>query len=145
MFSSPAAPLAPMPPDAVLSAFHYLRAVEAGNTEAATGFPRDDPRLPTLLVDVAQRLVVPVTALDGTDPEPSDDSFALEALGRTASLRRPAPANVAVPQTGQVRARTVARSPVSSASPRRTAMPNIRSAALRSWYAWARQPAQRSA
>lgn len=82
MFSHPAAPLAPIPPGTVLSAFRYLRAVEASGTEAATGFAQADPRLPTLLVDVAQRIVVPVTALGGTDPEPCDGSFALEALGR---------------------------------------------------------------
>ncbi|MCX4506620.1 hypothetical protein ACIA8M_37955 [Streptomyces anulatus] len=52
MFSHPAAPLAPIPPDAVLSAFRYLRAIEASGTEAATGFAQA-ARLPTLLVDVA--------------------------------------------------------------------------------------------
>ncbi|MEF9901604.1 hypothetical protein [Streptomyces sp. P9-A2] len=35
-----------------------------------------------LLVDVAKRIVVPVTALCGIDPDPCDDSFALAAVGR---------------------------------------------------------------
>jgi hypothetical protein len=39
MFQNPTVPLAPMTPDAVLSAFSYLRAVEAGDTEAAAGSP----------------------------------------------------------------------------------------------------------
>ena len=39
MFQNPTVPLAPMTPDTVLSAFRYLRAVEAGNTEAAAGLP----------------------------------------------------------------------------------------------------------
>jgi hypothetical protein len=78
-----------MTPDAVLSAFNYLRAVEAGDTEAAAGFADADPRMPALLADVAERIVVPVTALCGIDPEPCDDSFALEAIRRVlvATLR----------------------------------------------------------
>lgn len=35
-----------------------------------------------LLVEVAEQIVVPVTALCGTDPEPCDGSFALQAVGR---------------------------------------------------------------
>ncbi|MFF2331191.1 MULTISPECIES: hypothetical protein [unclassified Streptomyces] len=63
--------------------------MEAGGTEAAAGFADADPRMPALLADVAQRIVVPVTALCGIDPEPCDGSFALEAVGRvlTATLR----------------------------------------------------------
>ncbi|MGC4983924.1 hypothetical protein ACLQ18_25345 [Streptomyces sp. DT193] len=82
-------PLAPMTPDAVLSAFNYLRAVEVGDTEAAARFADADPRMPELLADVAERIVIPITALCGIDPEPSDDSFTLEAVGRilVATLR----------------------------------------------------------
>ncbi|WP_432040976.1 hypothetical protein [Streptomyces chartreusis] len=89
MFQNPTAPLAPMTPDAVLSAFRYLRAVEAGDTGAAAGFASSDPRMPELLADAAERIVVPVTALCGIDPDPCDDSFALEAVGRVlvATLR----------------------------------------------------------
>ncbi|WP_255306532.1 hypothetical protein [Streptomyces sp. Wb2n-11] len=85
MFHHPTVPLAPMTPDVVLSAFRCLRAMEAGDTEAAAGFADADPRLPALLPNVAQRIIVPVTAIRamcGIDPEPVDDSFALEALGR---------------------------------------------------------------
>ncbi|MFJ8666378.1 hypothetical protein [Streptomyces sp. NPDC093600] len=89
MVQNPTVPLAPMTPDAVLSAFRYLRAVEAGDTEAAAGFASKDPRMPALLADVAERIVVPITALCGIDPDPCDDSFALEAVGRVlvATLR----------------------------------------------------------
>ncbi|MFD0214672.1 hypothetical protein ACFVH9_37745 [Streptomyces hirsutus] len=63
-------PLAPMTPDAAISAFTYLRAGA-------------EPRMPALLVDVAMRIVVPVTAMPGPDAgEPCEDTFALEALGR---------------------------------------------------------------
>jgi len=76
-------PLAAMTPDAAISAFTYLRAVEAGDTEAASEFAAAEPRLAALLVDVAERIVVPVTALPGPEAgEPCGDTFALEALGR---------------------------------------------------------------
>ncbi|MFI6037875.1 hypothetical protein ACIBBD_27605 [Streptomyces sp. NPDC051315] len=39
-----------------------------------------EPQMPVPLVDVAERIVVPVTALCDIDPEPCDDSFALKAL-----------------------------------------------------------------
>lgn len=78
-----------MTPDAVLSAFGYLRAVEADDTEATAGIADADPRMPALLVDAAERITVPVTSLCGIDPGPCDASFALEALGRVlvAALR----------------------------------------------------------
>ncbi|WP_328475952.1 hypothetical protein OHS71_01490 [Streptomyces sp. NBC_00377] len=38
--------------------------------------------MPALLVKVAERIVVPVTALCDIGPEPCDDSFALPAVGR---------------------------------------------------------------
>ncbi|MEU1457743.1 hypothetical protein [Streptomyces avermitilis] len=82
MFQNPAAPLAPMTPHEVISAFKYLRAVQAGDTEAAAEFVAAEPGMPGLLVEVAERIVVPVTALCGIDPEPCDDSFALQAVGR---------------------------------------------------------------
>ncbi|MFD4956937.1 hypothetical protein [Streptomyces sp. NPDC058451] len=75
-------PLAPMTPDAAISAFSYLRAIQADDVEAAREFAGTEPRMPELLVDVAQRIVVPVTALPGPNAgEPSADTFALEALG----------------------------------------------------------------
>ncbi|MFF3934203.1 hypothetical protein [Streptomyces hirsutus] len=82
MFQNPTVPLAPMTPDAVLSVFSYLRAVEAGDTEAAAGFASADPRMHWQLVDAAERIILPVTALCGIDPDPCDDSFALSAVGR---------------------------------------------------------------
>jgi hypothetical protein len=78
-----ALPLAPMTPHAAISAFAYLRAVQAGDTEAAAGFAAADPRLAAMLVDAAAQIVVPVTALPGPDTgEACEDAFALEALGR---------------------------------------------------------------
>ncbi|MGW1622705.1 hypothetical protein [Streptomyces sp. NPDC002172] len=83
-------PLTPMTPDAAISAFSYLRAIQADDVEAAREFAGTEPRMPELLVDVAERVVVPVTALPGPDAgEPCADTFALEALGRVfvTSLR----------------------------------------------------------
>jgi hypothetical protein len=72
-----------MTPDAAISAFAYLRAVEADDAEAAAEFADAEPRMPALLVDVTERIVVPVTALPGPNAgEPCADTFALEALGR---------------------------------------------------------------
>ncbi|MEU7052582.1 hypothetical protein [Streptomyces eurythermus] len=78
-----------MAPDAVLSAFGYLRAVEAGDTEAAADLADAEPRMPALLVDAAERIIVPVTSLCGIDRDPCDHSFALEAVGHVlvATLR----------------------------------------------------------
>ncbi|MFE0850200.1 hypothetical protein ACFW5P_35800 [Streptomyces rochei] len=83
-------PLAPMTPNAAISAFNYLRAVQADDIDAAREFAGAEPRMPELLVDVAERIVVPVTALPGLEAgEPCEDTFALEALGRVfvTSLR----------------------------------------------------------
>lgn len=75
MFHNPAAaPLAPMTPNAVMSAFNYLRAVQAGDTEAAAEFVAAEPRIPALLVEVAERIIAPVTTLCGTDLEPTNPS-----------------------------------------------------------------------
>ncbi|MFI5982498.1 hypothetical protein ACIBEA_16680 [Streptomyces sp. NPDC051555] len=57
------APLAPMTPRAVMSAFNYLRAIEADDTQAATEFADAEPQMASLLVQVAQRIVIPVTTL----------------------------------------------------------------------------------
>lgn len=83
-------PLAPMTPDAAISAFSCLRAVQADDVEATREFAGGEPRMPELLVDVVERIVVPVTALPGPEAgEPCADTFALEALGRVfvTSLR----------------------------------------------------------
>lgn len=87
--------MAPMTPHTAISAFSYLRAVQADDVDAARDFADAEPRMPELLVDVAERIVVPVTALPGPEPgEPCADTFALEALGRVfvtslGSGRRP--------------------------------------------------------
>jgi hypothetical protein len=83
-------PLASMTPDAAISAFSYLRAVQADDVEAVREFASGEPRMPELLVDAVERIVVPVTALPGPEAgEPCADTFALEALGRVfvTSLR----------------------------------------------------------
>ncbi|WKU42671.1 hypothetical protein Q3V23_00480 [Streptomyces sp. VNUA116] len=46
------APLTPMTPDAAISAFTYLRAVQAGNVEGACNFADPEPRIPAQLVHV---------------------------------------------------------------------------------------------
>ncbi|MFJ3882387.1 hypothetical protein ACIPW5_33700 [Streptomyces sp. NPDC090077] len=83
-------PLAPMTPDAAISAFSYLRTVQAEDVEATRGFAGTEPRMPELLVDADERIVIPVTALPGPEAgEPTAEMFALEALGRVlvATLR----------------------------------------------------------
>ncbi|MGW2103648.1 hypothetical protein ACWCPX_39465 [Streptomyces olivaceoviridis] len=100
-------PLAPMTPHAAISAFGYLRAVQADDTGAAREFAGAEPRTPEMLVDAATRIVVPVTALPGPAAgEPCEDTFALEALGRVfvTSLR---PWAQAGPDTAEGIARTV--------------------------------------
>ncbi|MEO3978109.1 hypothetical protein [Streptomyces sp. CAU 1734] len=78
-----AEPLSPMTPDAVTAAFNHLRAVQAGDLEAAGGFAAAELRIPALLVDIATRIVIPVTALPDPDTDTAcADTFALEALGR---------------------------------------------------------------
>ncbi|WP_426570370.1 hypothetical protein [Streptomyces canus] len=100
-------PLAPMTPAAAISAFSYLRAVQADDVEAAREFASGEPRMPELLVDVVERIVVPVTALPGPAAgEPCADTFALEAIGRVfvTSLRTWAQAG---PDTAEGIARSV--------------------------------------
>lgn len=78
------APLTPMLPDDVMLAFNFIRAIQAGDVDAAEDFAAGDyPSVAGLLVDVAERIVTPVTALpDQVAGEPCADTFALEALGR---------------------------------------------------------------
>ncbi|MFD5891630.1 hypothetical protein ACFWHQ_37500 [Streptomyces sp. NPDC060334] len=76
-------PLTPMTPHAVMSAFNYLRAMEAGDTEAAAEFIAAEPRMPALLIEVAHHIVIPTTNLPDRDEKavPCDSSFALFELG----------------------------------------------------------------
>ncbi|MET9450835.1 hypothetical protein [Streptomyces cinerochromogenes] len=104
---SDTAPLAPMTLHAAISAFNYLRAVQADDIEAAREFADAEPQMPELLVDAATRIVVPVTALPGPEAgKPSEDTFALTALGRVfmTSLQIWAQAG---PDTAEGIARTV--------------------------------------
>lgn len=85
-----ALPLAPMTPHTAISAFSYLRAVQAQDVEAAREFAGAEPRMAELLVDAVERIVVPVAALPGPEAgEPTTEMFALEALGQVlvATLR----------------------------------------------------------
>jgi hypothetical protein len=109
MFQNPGVPPAPMAPNEVISAFKYLRAVQAGDTEAAAEFVAADPAMPTLLVEVAERIVVPVTALCGIDPEPCDGSFALEVVGRSSFVTTLLNWAQAGPDTAKGIAQTVIR------------------------------------
>ncbi|MEV7579095.1 hypothetical protein ACIRUY_27605 [Streptomyces erythrochromogenes] len=54
-----------MTPNTAISAFSYLRAVQAQDIEAAREFTGVEPRMAELLVDAVERIVVPVTALPG--------------------------------------------------------------------------------
>ncbi|MYW15069.1 hypothetical protein GT039_05555 [Streptomyces sp. SID2955] len=100
-------PLTPMTPHAAISSFSYLRAVQADDVKAAREFADAEPRMPELLVDVVERIVVPVTALPGPEAgEPCADTIAPEALGRVfvTSLRTWAQAG---PDTAEGIARSV--------------------------------------
>lgn len=73
---------APMTPDAVRSAFNYLRAVEADDAEAAAEIAAQAPELTQMLLDVAERVIIPITVLIRDREEiPTASSFALAELG----------------------------------------------------------------
>nr|WSX54187.1 hypothetical protein OG409_37920 [Streptomyces sp. NBC_00974] len=76
-------PLTPMTPHAVMSAFNYLRAVEAGGTEAAAEFIAAEPRMPALLIEVAHHIVIPTTNLPDRDEKAvqCDSSFGPRRAG----------------------------------------------------------------
>ncbi|MDL5206689.1 hypothetical protein [Streptomyces sp. ALI-76-A] len=76
-------PLAPMEPEDVASAFAYIRAWQAGDIDTA-GAVADDtgPELHRLLLDVAARVIIPITAVDDCDGEPCTHSFLAATLGR---------------------------------------------------------------
>ncbi|WP_435191950.1 hypothetical protein [Streptomyces sp. bgisy126] len=75
-------PLAPMTPQAVMDVFDHLRAVSVDDSEFAGELVTAGPRMPELIVDVVERIVVPVNAVGEHVPEPCDESFVLDALGR---------------------------------------------------------------
>ncbi|MDV9187625.1 hypothetical protein R6L23_05205 [Streptomyces sp. SR27] len=76
-------PLAPMEPDDVAAAFAYIRAIHAGDIDTACMVADEaGPELHRLLLDVAARVFIPVTAADDHDGEPCEHSFLAAALGR---------------------------------------------------------------
>ncbi|GGX47474.1 hypothetical protein [Streptomyces chryseus] len=77
------APLAPMEPQDVADAFAYIRALQADDIDTACAVADDTgPELHRLLLDVAARVFIPVTAVDDCDGEPCAHSFLAAALGR---------------------------------------------------------------
>ncbi|MDX2916000.1 hypothetical protein [Streptomyces griseiscabiei] len=77
------APLAPMEPEDVSAAFAYIRALQADDMDAACAVADyTGPELHRLLLDVAARVFIPVTAADDCDGEPCAHSFLAAALGR---------------------------------------------------------------
>jgi hypothetical protein len=77
------APLAPMEPEDVADAFAYIRALQADDIDIACAVANDTgPELHRLLLDVAARVFIPVTAVDDCDGEPCAHSFLAAALGR---------------------------------------------------------------
>ncbi|MGV2916356.1 hypothetical protein [Streptomyces alfalfae] len=76
-------PLAPMELDDVADAFAYIRALQTGDIDTACAVADDTgPELHRLLLDVAARVFIPVTAVDDCDGEPCAHSFLAAALGR---------------------------------------------------------------
>ncbi|MEV6810265.1 hypothetical protein [Streptomyces sp. NPDC051132] len=76
-------PLAPMEPEDIADAFSYIRAWHARDIDTASAVADDmGPELHRLLLDVAARVFIPVTAVDDCDGEPCAHSFLAAALGR---------------------------------------------------------------
>lgn len=77
-------PLAPMELDDVAGAFSYIRALQAGDIDTARAVADDtgQEQLHRLLLDVAARVFIPVTAADDHDGELCAHSFLAAALGR---------------------------------------------------------------
>lgn len=74
---------APMEPQDVVAAFAYIRAWQADDIDTACAVADEaGPVLHRLLLDVAARVFIPVTAADDHDGEPCAHSFLAAALGR---------------------------------------------------------------
>ncbi|MFE3696188.1 hypothetical protein ACFXPB_37045, partial [Streptomyces sp. NPDC059129] len=81
--NSVTAPLAPMEPQDV--AFAYIRALQASDIDTASAvIDGIGPEVLRLLLDIAARMVIPITAVDDHDGEPCAHSF-LAAACRTVS------------------------------------------------------------
>lgn len=82
----------PHGPEDVADTFAYIRAMQADDIDMACAAADDTgPELHRLLLDVAARLIIPVTAVDDCDGEP------LRAL-LPGSGTRPAPAEAPLPR-----------------------------------------------
>ncbi|MFD9601816.1 hypothetical protein [Streptomyces sp. NPDC059970] len=74
------APLAPMEPQDIADAF---RAMQAGGIDTACAVIEDTGmEMRRLLLDVAARIFIPITAVDDCDGGPCAHSFLAAALGR---------------------------------------------------------------
>ncbi|MFI8944824.1 hypothetical protein [Streptomyces syringium] len=80
----------PDDPDAAIRTFNYLRTVQADDVDAARELVGTELRIPKIL-DVAERIVVPVTALPGPNAgEPCADTLPGRHSGASSSpLREP--------------------------------------------------------
>ncbi|MGA5558943.1 hypothetical protein [Streptomyces lavendulocolor] len=77
------APLTPMEPEDIADAFAYIRAWQAGDIDTACAVADDTgPELHRLLLDVAARVIIPITAVDDHDGEPCEHSFLAAAIGQ---------------------------------------------------------------
>lgn len=77
------ASFAPMEPEDIVSAFAYIRALQADDVDTACAVIEETGmRMRRLLLDVAARVIIPVTALDDRDRELCAHSFMAAALGR---------------------------------------------------------------
>jgi hypothetical protein len=76
--------LAPMEPANVADAFAYIQAWHARDIDTSDAVADDigPEKLHQLLVDVAARVFIPITAEDDHDGEPCAHSFLAAALGR---------------------------------------------------------------
>lgn len=76
-------PLAPMERHDVANAIAYIRAMQARDIDTACAVADDTgPELHRLLLNVAARVIIPVTAADDHEGEPCAHSFLAAALGR---------------------------------------------------------------
>lgn len=79
------AALAPMEPEDVANAFAYIRALQANDADIAVAVAVADntgPELHRMLLDVAARVIIPITAVDDHDGKPCAHSFLAAALGQ---------------------------------------------------------------
>lgn len=77
------APLTPMESEDIAAAFAYIRALQADDINTACAVADyTGPELHRLLLDVAARVIIPITALDDNDGRPCEHSFLAAALGQ---------------------------------------------------------------